>query len=40
MSVATEITTEDKSGKMDGEFAVLNRSEKVSSEKVTFEQKT
>ena len=39
MPVADERTVEDKSGKkVDGEFAVLNRPEKVSPENVTFEQ--
>lgn len=39
--VADERTAEDKSGKkVDGEFAVLNRPEKVSPENVTFEQNT
>lgn len=39
--VADERTVEDKSGKkVDGEFAVLNRPEKVSPENVTFEQNT
>ena len=41
MSVADERTIEDESRKkVDGEFAVLNRPEKVSPENVTFEQKT
>lgn len=41
MPVADERTVEDKSGKkVDGEFAVLNRPEKVSPENVTFEQNT
>lgn len=40
VSVVDERTVEDKSGKVDGEFAVLNRPEKVSPEKVTSGQKT
>ena len=33
VSIADERTIEDKSGKVDGEFSILNRPEKVSPER-------